>query len=226
MKAKFIRRSALTLIEVLISLALTSLLLTFLLSTYAQVIQMKNQTVHLRQEASSLRAVQHRLAQVFYRLNTKDKERKKPIFYTKEADSPLVQGTSLIFSYDNGVVLNPLFSHHLIGRLYLDQENRLCLASWPQPLKQWEGQLPPMKHEVLMEGVLSLNFRFFFPWEMTDLAEGQERSAIAPTWPLELENTPVVLSLLIKVRREKEEKELSLVFPLTHPQVHPVFLED
>lgn len=224
---KLVRSSfrAMTLIEVLISVTLTMMLLAVLLQAFVDVTGLRGRIFGMRQEAMELRYLQHRLGQLFtHALHSSDGKGKGVIFYSKESDSPRVLGQSLIFSYDNGAVLSPEFSNAQLGRLYLDTEGRLCLASWPLPLEQWEGQLPPMYHEVLMEGVEVLSFSFFYPQDLEENRESGPMDTIQTSWSFEWKEKPVLLTVFLQTQGRRT-RPLHLSFSLFNDQ-KPLVLKD
>lgn len=205
------------LIEVLISMALAGLLLTVLLGYFAEMSKAGRLVAESRQELAEERYVQTRLSQVFHRSLVPLSKGKRVVFFTKEAAGQMTEGPSLVFSYDNGAVINPIFSNVVLGRLFVDGEQRLCLATWPLYRRYQPGETIPMQKEVLLDGVHQLEFSFFHPMgDAPGSAEFLTEEEVAH-WPIELTSLPVLLTLNIN----RAGKPLSFSFPLPNSKKHP-----
>lgn len=237
---KRIRRHV-TLIEVLIAMTLTVLVLTTLMFFYRQISTIGSEIDLLKAEHFKLRYLENRLSEIFPRVIRENDKKKDSVFFSIEEEGPAKQ--SLIFTFDNDVDLDPVFSNHVLGRLYLDQEgSRLSLAYWPSP-KRWEGggQIP-MKREILLEGVGSLAFEFFIPPDRedeekkTNPAQNPEPNAketpqAAPQpepkgdwrklpWLKEYEKLPAMVRVIVVMKGENVPMEF--VFPLSNSKNHIV----
>lgn len=106
-----------------------------------------------------------RLATVIPKAISPHNSEKDFFFFSALASDNLTKnGTqTLTFTFDNGVKLDPEFANHVIGRLYLNPKNQLCLAIWPSPTRIKDTTRPPMKHEILFENVQDFSFEFFLP---------------------------------------------------------------
>lgn len=58
--------------------------------------------------------------------------------------------------FDNGIDPDPAFSGSILGRIYLDQEKNLCLATWP--LTKEKNRV--WRKEILFPHVNSFEFEF------------------------------------------------------------------
>ena len=54
----------------------------------------------------------------------------------------------------------------MIGRLFVDHDNRLILATWPS-ISRYSSPSPPMRKEVLLEGVENISFAFYLAPKVT-----------------------------------------------------------
>lgn len=225
----YARRHA-TLIEVLIAMTLTILVLTTLMFFYQQVSHINLDIDKVQAEHFNLRYVENRLSEVLPRaINEKDK-RKDFVFFSLNDEGIGKGGSqSLIFTFDNEVSLDKIFSNHVIGRLYLDKDGRLILAYWPSP-KRLEGVNPiPMKKEILFEGAESLAFEFFIPPDKSGEAKLSKPSE-SPTpepkgdwrrqlWSKDFNRLPAMVKVLIGVKEGKEKNvngTITFVFPLVN----------
>jgi hypothetical protein len=158
-----LNKRPMTMLETLIALSLAMLILSTLTFFYRQVATLNNQVDTMQKEGFRMRYVENRLAAVLPNA-VSEKDEKKDFFFfsTSSTWAFAMQGSpTLFFTYDNGIRLDKVFSNHVIGRLFLDNQGRFCLASWPSPNRWVDGTDPPMKLEVLLEGVKELRFGFF-----------------------------------------------------------------
>lgn len=213
---RVIKRHPFTLLEVLIALGLTSLILSFLLASYYQAESVMLFWQAQDQEVFSERYVQYRLGEVFNKLLPADQE--ETFFFSLENVSGLfLPGASaLVFSYDNGIILDASLAGPVLGILYVDPKGGLTLITWPEK-KEWpENALPPHHREILMEGVKEMSFEYFqLPLEN---AEVQEIGWRKEGWPKEFKYSPA----MIKVKCVKNSgKELVYIFSI--PELSAVF---
>lgn len=155
-----------TLIESLIALSLTLILLSLLSFFYRQINLAYIEGENSQKELFKLRYVENRLSQILPRAVSATTSYKDFYFFTiSDPGAIFLQGSpiSLIFTYDNGADKNKLFSNHVLGRLFLDAQKRLCLVTWPSPVRWTENSSPPCKLEVLLEDIDALVFEFFVP---------------------------------------------------------------
>jgi Pseudopilin GspJ./Protein of unknown function (DUF1494). len=161
-----ITKRPVTLLELLISIALTVIILMTLMFFYRQVVTIGIETDKIMADNFRMRYVESRLARILPKTVAVNDEKKDFVFFSVGDEGVTKPGSqSLIFTFDNGVSLDKVMANHVLGRLYLDKDNNLMLAYWPSP-KRWEGNTPPpIKKEVLMEGVENLRFEFYIPPE-------------------------------------------------------------
>jgi hypothetical protein len=205
---KIIRRQYVTLLETLIAVAWTTLILSTLSYFYSQIDSLNNQTEELQRQSFKLRYVESRLAKILPNVVALNKAKKDFYFFTVSDASGLFKPGSpgtLFFTYDNGVDLNKSLSSYVLGRLYLDEQGRFCLATWPAPSNWVEGVNPPMKNEVLLEGVESLKISFFVPpnknWKGIN-PENEVREETMATEPVSPNPQPA-----LKPRRSNTKKD-------------------
>lgn len=167
------RKHALVLIEVLIALLLLSLMASFLFIGYRQI----SDHTQIYQEATrreeKIANAQQTLTRVFSQVVLDQDNKLYSCFYT-----PSEQG-QLIFTFDNGIDKDPLFSSQILGKLYVDEVHRLCLTMWPLP-GRWNSQPPMVRREILLDHVDSLAFSFYYP---------------PPPHPLEINPGPIIQGL-------------------------------
>jgi hypothetical protein len=164
MKFKRIRARHMTMMELLIGMALASLLMVVLTQFYSQVSTMNTASEKAQKESFKRRYVEYRLSAVLPA--TLEKINKKVTFFTSNDLSGLLaeNSSSLVFIYQAGPSQDPARSGNLLARLYLDKQGRVGLATWPVPKNlDKESALPPAHNEILMEGIEKLEFKFYAP---------------------------------------------------------------
>ncbi|MBT3393729.1 MAG: hypothetical protein HN411_01280 [Waddliaceae bacterium] len=163
-----IRRHNSTLLEVIIAMALSTMLMTTLLGYYWHTSKTNNILSQQRREATTIRYLQQRLSYVIEnatidtktRPQEKDEDNKKRLscfFSTKYSGND-----SLVFTFDNGVADSD-FSNGVLARLYLEDDS-FMLATWTQPHEnEISSDTSTIRKEVLLRGVADIHFSFFSP---------------------------------------------------------------
>ena len=148
----------------------------------------------------------------------------KYCFYAVKGESSEEVGTSLIFTYDAGVEQDPRFSNINIGKLYLDRDNNLILASWPDP-KMHKDEVPPMRKDALFTNVESFSMRFFCCKELpksSDSLKPPERGTWTDVWDKEFKMQPQLVEISIKVGSDLDgDAAKTLVFACVIPRGFP-----
>lgn len=161
-------RRCFTLLELLISLALTVVLLSTLTYFYLQVSLLEKETEKVQKENFTLRYLETRLNKILPNSLAEHDIKKEFLFFTSGDLQGLLapQNPSLVFLFDNGVSLDPKRANRVLGRLYLDRDRNLTLATWPLPSKwEKEANAPSVQREILMTQIESISFQFFVPPE-------------------------------------------------------------
>lgn len=200
-------KKSFTLLEMIITIALVSIVLSAALYFYGYLIKVDQATEKMEKENFAIRYLQDRLSTVFTSLISPEEDMQH--FFTP---SLLPAGfkersSALIFSYDNGIVLNEMFTGVVLGCLYVDQIGNLKLATWPNR-KEWdETHLPPPHMELFLDHVDELNFEFYaFPFKNSPIPSG--------SWLTEWKKEYKQLPGIIRVNLKREEEKISFVFPV------------
>jgi hypothetical protein len=123
---------------------------------------------------------------------------------------------SLVFTFDNGVKLDKQMSCYVIGRLYLDLTGRFILATWPVPKRWSDIESVPMKKEILMENIDSLEFRFFVPPERgKDPQKGWppgEAGHWISFWPMDIGMAPPLMKVILTRTVNGNKETLAYAF--------------
>lgn len=215
----YIRKRHVTLLEVLIAMSLMSILIVSVLGFYSQFEGINQEIATQRKKAFYALYLQSRLGNVIpfassYKI-PKSKDKEFTWFYSStEGEQP-----SLIFVFDNGVDGIPLYSELVLGKLYIDPQKRMILATWPLPkLNQIVPEPPPMRKEVLYENVQKLTFRFYqpprrdLPEQPIALGEGPP-GFDNPYWGKDKESIPPLMKMIVE---PKDGDPLTMTFVMVY----------
>lgn len=217
MKFFHFKKRAFTLIEIMISMSLVSILLTFLAYTYYEINLLNIFTEKTEKKAFQLRYLENRLYQIIPNVLS-SKNRDHIFFSSHSCENFLKSGNPyLIFSFDNAInIIDSNFSNHVIGRLFLDREGKLILTIMPNVEKLELKDNIPISKEVLMENVKSLNFSFF-SWNQKSEEQNEnmlQKGEWVSYWKQEYQQLPALLKIKLIYLDQKEEKIREMVFPL------------
>ncbi len=210
------KKKYMTLLEVLIATLLTTILLTALTFFYRDMNLLNTGLDKLHIEQFQQSYLQMRLSTILPRTLAPKAKQKDFYFYTSRA----LNGTSsLVFAFNNGPCLDRNFAGNVLGRLFVDSTGDLVLASWPAP-SRWTEEQAPLKKEVLMENVESLNLRFYIPPEH-DLSktgganhlEGVTYNHWVEEWPATLRELPAMVNLRIQLKGIEKPIEFAYQLP-------------
>lgn len=163
-----------------------------------------------RMEISARSHLQTRLQSI---LSSISRATAEPSLYTKVF--PKEKVPSLVALFDNGIDPDPAYSGSIIGRVYLDAEKNLCLATWPL------GKNRAWRKEILLPRVQSFEFEFL---GTKNGAEKKEKMRSITTnlawrtvWAPSHEETPSIIRL--KIEEEKETLYFAFILPFPEPFV-------
>lgn len=224
-----------SLIEISISLALTILILSSLSYFFYQTSLLNLRAEKQQNELFKLRYAETRLSRVLTRaIPSKDPQKDFFFFTNKSSESFALPGTpELLFTFDNCVnLVNPLFSNHVLGRLFVDKEKNLTLAIAPSRAKWNDSEPPTVQREILLENVEELSFNFFVPSgfnqthsKKTVIPAGLtvEEPEIPSGWTNEWKYNYYRLPVLIKIElKQNQGKKRIMLFPF--PKAEPSIL--
>jgi hypothetical protein len=226
-----------TLIELLVSMVLTALILSSLMFFYREITLLNARFDQEQGESFQLRFLENRLSDVLPKA-VPEKTAKKDFYFFTDSDHHGIfknHSTSLVFTFDNGVDHDKEFSNHILGRLYLDPDGNFILGMWPSPARWEEGEIPPMKKEILMEGVNSLSFQFFIPQEKAEelIPNNQKNDKVEPAprlgwvnrWQQNYKQLPAIVRVEIVRRVNKKDKKITFAYPLPNVAI-PITYKD
>lgn len=223
------RKRPLTLIETLISFALTSVLVVAAFSILRGVDHVTRKQEQFSHDLVRYDLVRHRLEAIFQSPMKGNAEDNTFLCYTEGKED--VVGDSLVLSYQNDGSRFPPFAHVVVSRLYLDREGNLSLVTWPYG-KHKTADI--MRKEVLQTGVAEIDFHFYveppppgLPVDPPEQAAAGEKRDPHPkdawhtTWLEAYERLPAMVGITLTYR-ETERKEW-YIFPLAEKGVHPFY---
>lgn len=159
------RKRPITLMEILIAMALMSVLFSALFYGYKQLSLKRLAIQKSKQQVLVKSLLFAKLTQIFAKvsLQKEDEEKKEEWVFTSTENG-------LIFTYDNGIDPDPNFRGDLRAMIHLNPHKELTLVNWS---KQKEA-----RREVLLEMVDDCAFEFFdleskqwiSSWEKDDAA--------------------------------------------------------
>jgi type II secretory pathway pseudopilin PulG len=208
-----------SLVEVLVSLILFAIVLTSLFSLYKHNSLYLKELVKARKEAEVLHIAQTRLQQVFLNLNYTNPKHDK--FYTSQQLSSIVKNSkSLVFTFDNGVDSNKYFSNDVLGKLFVDDQNRLCLVYWPSLIK-FPNQDTNMRKEVLLENIEAFEMEFWSQAFVIDSKNKEEPGVWVKEWKKDYKDIPTIIKFALRYKYSSGEKSIELTYIV--PKKIPIF---
>lgn len=233
-----------SLIEVLIAICLTATILMTLTFFYQQVTQMGIEVDQISSNNFNMRYIETRLAAILPKAISETDKKNDFVFFSVGDEGITKPGSqSLIFTYDNQVNLDKSFSGHVLGRIYLDNKGNLAIAYWPSP-KRWENEEnPPIKKEVLLQGVENLAFEFYVapltkqkqslapqenittekkPLQEQKMTEPEPQGEWRPQpWLQDYKQLPVMVKLIVTM--PKGQEPLIFIYPLANGKRHIIY---
>lgn len=208
-----LRKRSFILLEILISLSLLAILLSFLFNAMAEQIKAEVRVSDARKILLARQQLQSRLQDLFLSITPAH----FPPIYTKIF--PNQKKASLILYFDNGIDPDPAFSGPILGRVYIDEENNLALGLWPL---EKEKKNRPWRKEILLSHVTDFSFQFL------GQKQKKEDKAITPTlawhkfWPKKRMEIPSMLRLSIF----QNDLQLDFAFFLTNAEPFVTYWEE
>ena len=205
------RKVHMTLLETLIAMSLLSVLLVFVFGFFRELSEITRLNEQAQKQSFQMRYLESRLEFIFERVVNEKETSRKLFFYTQPAHRGLSLTPSLILTFYNEVRLDPYFSGDVLGRLYVDEEKRLCLATWPLHV------LDPFKHlqeEVLLENVIDVRYSFYAaPERIKDRNEivshaidpekkTPGKNQWHPEWLITYNQMPSIVEIIVKVAQD------------------------
>lgn len=159
-------------------------------------------------------ALQTRLDTLF---TTLDQQSSKPCFFTKKEDKESLKSLNLIF--DNGIDPDPQYSGSVLGRIYLDSENNLCLTTKPL-----DEESPYFRKEILLKNIVDFEFEFLGPKGDKKAKEKPVTASLAwkTDWKEMQGRVPSMIRLRVQEKNEKEPLQFAVFMPSSDPLIEYV----
>jgi hypothetical protein len=228
MRLHQLRKRAVTLVELLIAIGLLALLMTTLFGIYRYIDSTQRKVAQEEKGNFRLLYAQHRLSEVIPQSVSKSEAKEDYYFYTQTSHHA---PTSLVFTYDNGADGIPLFSGHVFGKVFLEPNGDLSLATWP--IISREPNNPPMRKELLLDNVKDIRFSFYMP-PRKDIKDKPQDSALEEKynrwhseWPVDItqedfRDLPSMVKVIVTL---KNNEEIVFAFALTNAKRHIIYHE-
>lgn len=205
------------LLEILIGLSLTAVLLTVLFTFFVESARLEKKLDTARTTVLARQHLQTQLQSIFSSI---DRSLSREPFYTKRF--PQEKKDSLVVLFDNGIDPDPAFSATVMGRIYLDEQNQLILATWPldkEKKAQW-------RKEVLLSHVSDFEFEFLQDTHPQTPPPPQKEKTRKITshllwrtqWPKVRSNLPAIIRLSIW-EEQKEPIQMAFLLPTPEPMI-------
>lgn len=196
------KRHPFTLLEIIIAIALASILLTFLFSTLRQTAIANSKIKTVQSVVHQRLCLQLRLSALF---DVLEFERKKVEFYTAPHAESL--GDALYFSYKQQVDADPQFIGTLNAVLFLKHpQKQLCLDTF--------STTGTARREIFLENLKELSFQFL------DAQKGRWESH----WAKEADFSPALLKLIVTEKDKNPHKDfIEFGFTLNAPGAEIIY---
>ena len=204
-----------SLVEALVAMALFSLVISTLFGLFWHNVRISDELNKLKKNSEKVRRAHSRMQNIFSKLIFKSAQCHAFYSPSKNAGSKYDQGQSIIFTFDNGVDREEGFSYDVVARLYLDTDNKLSLAIWPNPtLKQSKPE--NIHKEVLLDGVESMNLEFWKVAASKTKVPKDKLEKWISEWEKEYEDVPTLIKITLRYQSGKGIEDLAFSF-ITEP---------
>lgn len=232
-RIKIYKRNFFTLLEILISLALVSTLLTILISFFIYFNDLSVVSDKSKREIFQKKYAEKRIMQIFQDLAKESADngnrlRHDFLFFTEKLSSDSVQGETLVLTYNNREQFHVEGSNRILARLYIDKKGHLSLMTWASSLRdELEGKRLLAKEELL-DSIKDIKFHFLVyqdpEGKVIDPKEiGAAEELIEPyppgewrtSWPVNFKERPILVKIILIQKKEaEEERKIVFAFPL------------
>ena len=144
-----IKKINFTLIEVIVSLFLITIIMSFLFGYFSKITKVEKNIEDIKVIVFEKNHAHIRLNHIFSQMVSDIDE---PFNSEYENDS---SNLSLNFCFDNGVDPDPIFSSIQRGKVFIDKDHNLCLEIRPKDKK-----VDLIRKETLIKNVKNISYRF------------------------------------------------------------------
>lgn len=148
---KIIKKNNFTLLEIIISLFLITIIITFLFGFFSKIMKLEKNIEEKKTKILAINHAQIRLTQVFSNVYQGDFITSSP-FYTKNSQN--TKALTLYIRYDNKIDSEANFSLVVSAKLFVDENKNLSLETYSRD----EDEKPRV--EVLLKNVKKIEYNF------------------------------------------------------------------
>lgn len=216
-----VRKTYMTLLETLIAMTILSILLVFVFGFFRELSHLTHLSDQSQKESFQMRYLESRLNYIFERIvNEKQDDKNKTrtfFFYTEPANKGFSKHPSLIFTFNNEIRKDPMFSGDVLGRLYVDNDHQFRLAIWPLHVEQPQQF---MQEEILFHNVMNIKYCFYCGPERIsndkDITSGKKIDPEKKTperdkwheegnWEITYNEMPSIIKIIVEVAKKPED---------------------
>lgn len=220
-------KSYMTLIEVLIAMSLLSVILVVTFGFFQELSVVNQKTDKVLKESFQKRYVESRLSYVFSHILNESKTDEKFYFLTMTEDE-FSNFPSLVLSFNNQTVYDSKAAAHVLARLFVNKEKKLCLAIWPMPIKKKDQPLIDprsyIKIECLLDEVNDFKLKLYSPPDLANTKETDKpiRGEWNTHWQLKWKEMPAIVEMELEIGEKRAKQTFAFVLPSSK---HPVEIE-
>lgn len=191
-------------------------MLTFLFSFFVESARIEKKLDTARMAISNRGHLQTRLQTLLSAIDTGSSE---PYLYTKQFEKE--KSISLVTLFDNGIDPDPAYSGSIMGRIFLDSDKNLCLATWP--LENEKNR--PWRKEVLLPRVKSFEFEFLGKRTASEHGKKEKITPINANlawrtkWAKFQSGVPSIIRLRVIEENGAEPLQFAFILPSFEPLV-------
>lgn len=206
-----------TLLETLIAMSLLVGLLVIIFGLFRDLSYIQDQDQRDYKQSFYDGYIELRLNDVFSHLMNENirTTKARPFRFYTEQNGNLSTSPSLVFKYNNGVRIDPLFSSDVLGRLYVDNDqNELRLVSWPLHTTTPSEN---MFNEILLKDVEKMDLEFLSVGvengTTTTQANIDKRGQWLSSWEKSYGEMPIIMKIKLTMKNDLPEKNYIFVLP-------------
>lgn len=191
----FFKKRAFTLIEVIISMSLLTLVITFLFGYFTKISKIEMDIENVKKIVYEKSNFHLRLMNICSQLSSKDKEN----FFAKFEKN--FKTANLFFNFDNGIDPDPNYSDIIKAKIYVDKNSNLILEMFSKDTKTKQT-----RKEIIYTNVTSIEYKFlsYSDIQMTPYLVEQVTDNLCwyNFWPETKKNIPT--TFLIKINKKHD----------------------
>ncbi|NGX48705.1 MAG: hypothetical protein K940chlam5_00295 [Candidatus Anoxychlamydiales bacterium] len=209
---KLIKKKNFTLLEIIISLFLITIIITFLFGFFSKIMKLEKNIEEKKSKILAINHAQIRLTQVFSNVYQSDFITKSP-FYTKNSQNS--KGLVVYITYDNKIDSDPNFSLIVKAKLFVNDNNELRLETFSRDENQ------KSRVETLLKGVKRIEYEFLSNSDSKLKKYKSKKSSKNICWfnfwPKKIELLPSAIK--IKIIKNEYSLDFAFFLPARHVKI-------